>query len=138
MKAALNYPTWPLMGGDVVPRILFDGSHWHADTFLFYDQSVFMPALVQFLHRNMAYLIVVISLYFGIRWMKEQPAHLHWVMYAWLGIIVVQVMLGILTLLGSVGSIPVLQGALHQGVGILVITYLVFINLRIKAGILKN
>lgn len=138
MKAALNYPTWPLMGGDILPGVLLDKSHWHPDTFLFYDQSVFMPALVQFLHRNMAYLILLISLYFGMRWIKEQPSHLHWVMYGWLGIIVVQVVLGILTLLQSIGSIPVLQGSLHQGVGILVITYLVFINLRIKENPMKN
>jgi len=44
-----------------------------------------------------------------------------------LGIIVVQVWLGIMTLLNSIGSIPVLYGAFHQGIGIILITFLYYL-----------
>jgi heme A synthase len=53
---------------------------------------------------------------------------------AWslLGIIIAQITLGILTLVYSIGSIPVLYGALHQGVGILFMAFLFYIRLTIS------
>jgi cytochrome c oxidase assembly protein subunit 15 len=132
MKAALNYPTWPMMRGMWVPEILLDGSHWNVNTFLFYEQSDFMPALVQFLHRNTAYLIAVIALLFSVRILRNpDPAGFtNKEGFLLLGIIVVQVLLGIFTLIESIGAIPVYLGAAHQVVGILLLTTLVFWRLR--------
>jgi cytochrome c oxidase assembly protein subunit 15 len=95
-----------------------------------YDQSGFMPTLVQVIHRNMAYLITGFVIVFGYRWIKSQNSQLHWVPFTLFGVIIVQMLLGICTLLGSQGSIPVLYGVLHQGVGILTLTLLVYIKIR--------
>ena len=130
MKSALNYPTWPTMNGEWIPSILFDSSHWNMNSILMYDQSGFMPALVQFIHRNLAYLITLIGVVFSINWIKQQERKYFWVAYGLLGIIVVQVLLGILTLLGSKGAIPLFYGTAHQGVGILFLTYIMYINLK--------
>ena len=132
MKASLNYPTWPDMHGDWIPAIVLDGSHWRADSFLMYDRSGFMPALVQVVHRHLGYLLFIMVLVFVIRWIKEQPSHYTWIAWSILGIIIAQITLGILTLLYSIGSIPVLYGALHQGVGILFIAFLFYIRLTIS------
>ncbi|HUR31825.1 MAG TPA: COX15/CtaA family protein [Saprospiraceae bacterium] len=132
MKAALNYPTWPLMHGEYLPSILLDKSHWNIDTFLLYDQSGFMAAFVQFIHRNLAYLIASLVFLFSVKWIVETPSNLHWIAWVLIGIIVVQLGLGIITLLKSIGSIPVLFGALHQGIGILLVTFLIFIYQTIK------
>ncbi len=70
MKAALNYPTWPLMNGRFIPDILLNIGNWNASNFLLYDKSGFMPALVQFVHRNLAYVIAVLLIIFALRWKK--------------------------------------------------------------------
>jgi len=134
MKAALNYPTWPTMNGEWVPSILFNTSYWSVDSLLLYDQSGFMPALVQFLHRTLAYSILLYLLIFSARWLVDMEKKMHWMAYCLVGIIVVQVLLGILTLLGSHGSIPVLTGVLHQGIGIVFLTTLIYINIRSRSN----
>jgi cytochrome c oxidase assembly protein subunit 15 len=132
MKSALNYPTWPSMNGNWIPEVLFDATLWNMDSVLFYDQSAFMSALVQVIHRYMGYFIALIIIGFSIRWFRFKEVNLHWVAYTLVGIIVVQVLLGILTLTGSKGSIPVLYGSLHQSIGILFLTFLFYINIRFK------
>jgi cytochrome c oxidase assembly protein subunit 15 len=132
MKAALNYPTWPLMHGQYIPSMLSNGSHWNADSFLLYDQTGFMPALVQVIHRNLGYIIFIYCIVFAVNWIRTHQREVHWMGWLLVGIIVVQVLLGILTLLGSKGSIPVLYGVLHQGIGILFLTTLIYINIRSK------
>ena len=91
-----------------------------------------MPALIQFLHRNVAYLIVLAGFLFAIKWNKVSSGQWQWIGYTLVGIIVVQVILGILTLLNSYGSIPVLYGVLHQGFAIVLITFLFYIYLITK------
>jgi cytochrome c oxidase assembly protein subunit 15 len=110
-----------------IPSIILDGSHWNKNNFLLYDQSGFMPALVQFLHRNTAYLIALLIILFFVWWRKKNPVTTYWMVNVLLGIIVVQVLLGIMTLINSIGSIPVFYGALHQGVGISLITFLYYL-----------
>jgi heme a synthase len=133
MKAALNYPTWPMMNGEWIPGVLSDASHWNIDSFLLYDQGGFMAAFVQVVHRSLAYLLFILIVWLAIKWVRSLPKKTHWVPYCLVGIIVVQVMLGILVLLGSKGSIPVLYGVLHQGVGILFLTFLFFIRIKFKS-----
>ncbi|HSF89814.1 MAG TPA: COX15/CtaA family protein [Saprospiraceae bacterium] len=133
MKAALNYPTWPMMNGEWIPDILSDAAHWNLDSFLLYDQGGFMAALVQVVHRSLAYFLFISVVWLAIQWIRSLPVKTHWVPYCLVGIIVVQVVLGILVLLGSKGSIPVLFGVLHQGVGILFLTFLFFIRLKFKS-----
>jgi cytochrome c oxidase assembly protein subunit 15 len=133
MKAALNYPTWPMMNSEWIPEVLLDNTHWNIDSFLLYDKGGFMAAFVQLVHRSIGYLLFISVMWFAIQWIRSRPKETHWVPYCLVGIIVVQVLLGILVLLGSKGSIPVLYGVLHQGVGILFLTYLFYIRLKFKS-----
>ena len=132
MKAALAYPTWPDMRGTWIPRVLLESQYWKADTFLFYEQSEFMPALVQFMHRNTAYLIFILVAWVAImsfaRRSKDPFSNQY--LPGLLGIIIVQLVLGILTLIGSIGAIPVFFGTAHQLMGILFLTYIVYLRLR--------
>ena len=132
MKAALNYPTWPMMNSEWIPEVLLDNTHWNIDSFLLYDQGGFMAAFVQLVHRSMGYVLFVSVMWFATQWIRSRPKETHWVPYCLVGIIVVQVLLGIMVLLGSKGSIPVLYGVLHQGVGILFLTFLFYIRLKFK------
>ena len=135
----VNAFTWPLLqltlsfvNDQWIPDILSDTAHWKRNSFLLYDQSGLIPTLVQVIHRNLAYLISIFVMLFCYGWIKNQNSQLHWVAYTLLGIIVAQVLLGIMTLLGSHGSIPVMYGVLHQAGGILALTFLFYIKIRIK------
>lgn len=132
MKAALLYPTWPTMYGEWIPKNLLIPGNWTLDNFLLYDQTGFMPSLVQAIHRNLGYIILVYGVIFLLAWRRELPRDDHYLGWMLLGIILVQVSLGILTLTGSIGSVPVFYGAAHQGLGILFLAYLFYIRLKIN------
>ena len=61
MKAALNYPTWPMMNSEWIPEVLLDNTHWNIDSFLLYDKGGFMAAFVQLVHRSIGYLLFISS-----------------------------------------------------------------------------
>jgi len=114
-KAGLFFPTWPDMRGEYLPAVMFDSSHWVAASFLEYDTNPFMPTLIQFFHRNTAYLLTALVLWFSWRALRQdrqaQNRQLIWVL---LGMLFVQILLGILTLINCVGGLPVTLGVLHQ------------------------
>ena len=105
LKAGKMYNTFPLMNGAYFPP----GVEWLSPSWTNLYEN---PAIVQFLHRNLAYLfgmIVIVQVYqrrseiaaAGIR----HPLSLLVIVYA------LQVLLGVLTLLNAV---PVSLGAIHQ------------------------
>jgi heme a synthase len=112
MRAALIYPSWPRIGTDWIPPVLLNLENWNLSHFLMYDRDVFMPALVHFLHRNLGYIIALVVLFYSwITFNKGNFTKLHVVVVT---IIVIQVLLGILVLLNSVGVIPLWLGVFHQ------------------------
>ncbi|MBK9982895.1 MAG: COX15/CtaA family protein [Saprospiraceae bacterium] len=137
MKAALSFPTWPLISGQWIPSLILDTNHWNSNNFLLYDQSGFMPALVQFVHRNLAYVLFIVTSVFAVKWYLSNDHSWRWISFILLGIIVVQISLGILTLINSIGYIPVVYGSLHQGLGILFITALFYLHLVLKPENIK-
>jgi len=127
MKAGLNYPTWPDMNGEAIPAVLLDAGHWNAENFVNYDASAFMPALVQVLHRTTAYLLTVLGLWFFVRSLRAAlpaPFRINAVLLA--AVLAGQVLLGILTLVNSVGIIPVGLGVMHQAGALLLLTTAMF------------
>ncbi len=111
MDAGKIYNTWPLMGSSFFP----DDS-MIADLFnitVFDDQS-----LVQFIHRNLAYLIFIIYLYILYLVLKNGNINLITPIFV-IGIALLsQIFLGILTLLSGV---KMLYASLHQINSILII-----------------
>lgn len=141
MRAALVYPSWPDMNGVYLPAILLQAENWNAVNFSAYDGSAFMPALVQFIHRNSAYLIVIYVIYFLWKVLSHEKTTVVRNTAVVIGLIVaVQVTLGIITLILSKGQIPVLWGVAHQGVAILLLSavlYFVFKYRQSRKYILK-
>lgn len=115
MRAALLYPTWPDMQGQFIPEILLQGEAWNWKNFINYDSNAFMSAFVQFFHRNIGYLISLLILLFVYRLFKTGISGiLKKVALLMLGMLIIQVLLGIFTLINSIGIIPVSLGVLHQ------------------------
>ena len=111
MDAGKIYNTWPLMGSTYFP----DDSKFNE----FFNLDLFdNPSIVQFIHRNLAYLIVFTYLYILYFVLKNGNIKLR------LPVIIIglsllfQIILGILTILSGVN---ILYASLHQINSILII-----------------
>lgn len=133
-KAAMAFPTWPTMNGDWIPNVLMDSSYWHPDSFIDYDKNIFFPAFMQFVHRNLAYLLFILILTWVFRTYSKQDRNWDVSHVILVCLLLLQVLLGILVLLNSRGTIPVFYGVLHQGVGILLISTLLYQIYRVFWG----
>ena len=67
MRAGLYYPSWPNMNGEFLPAVLLNSENWIWENMINYDSYLFAPAFIQFTHRMLAYLLVVITFYMFIK-----------------------------------------------------------------------
>lgn len=134
MKAGLFYPSWPDMNGEWIPAILFDPSQWNVDNFVQYDEGVFMAAFIQLVHRSTAYLLTIIILtYFfkAIRLDISRPFKFG--LYLLVSVLIIQILLGIFTLINSVGVIPVGLGVMHQGGALILLSITLFLLFQVRS-----
>lgn len=140
-KAGLFYPTWPDMQGVYLPSVLLDPGNWQSAHFIDYDTYPFMPALVQFLHRNTAYLLSILTVLFCWelyrktvtgREVTTERSIIQGGIFALLAALTTQVLLGIFTLIACKGSIPVVLGVLHQGGAVVLLTVILFVTYHLK------
>jgi cytochrome c oxidase assembly protein subunit 15 len=119
LKAASVAPTWPGINGNFFPHGGKPGGMLQ-----FFDN----PLMVQFIHRSLAYLITVLIFSWFI--LSKRTAHSSLTRKTnWLPVIIVlvQVILGILTVLYSWNSKALLWlGAGHQFVAMVLLLLLVF------------
>ena len=111
MDAGKVYNTWPLMGTSYFP----DDSRFVE----FLNISLFdNPSIVQFIHRNLAYLICFIYLYILYEVLKNGNSRLKFPILIIGGTLLFQIFLGILTILSGV---KIFYASLHQINSILII-----------------
>ncbi len=119
LHAALNANTWPDINGMWWPTGMFTGN--------FLTDITHNPITIQFIHRGLAYLITILVI---VWWWKAAEARenslLRGLRYLPLLLVFLQVVLGVLTLLGSRIKIPITQAILHQGVGMLLLLSLIW------------
>ncbi len=130
MKAGLIHPYFPLfVEGDRLANALQSGE---ADL-VNYESSLKIKAWVHVVHRVTAYVLtaVLIGLFVKIRQATSsvQLQRGGWVM---LGLIGVQFILGVLTVINSIGSIPIGYGVMHQGVALLLLLSWLYILYQLK------
>jgi len=135
MRAGLYYPSWPDMNGEFIPSVLLESEHWSWENMINYDSYLFAPAFIQFTHRMLAYvlLIATIIMFFKLK-NKIDIFSKRWLNLS-LGLVLLQVVLGVLTVLNVNGKIPLFYGVSHQLVGLLYFMSLLFLyyNLQKKA-----
>lgn len=133
MKAGLFYPTWPDMNGEILPGVLLDASNWNAGNFIHYDSHPFMSALVQLLHRSVAYLLTIIVLGYVYRGLTTSTNRgFRTGLFLLTGVLITQVTLGILTLINCIGVVPVGLGVLHQAVALLLLSVILYLNYQTR------
>jgi len=132
MRAGLYYPSWPDMNGEIIPSVLMDIQHWNWGNMINYDSYLFAPAFIQFSHRMLAYLLLFITFVmffklkdeldnFSKKWLKTVVV-----------LVILQVILGILTVLYVEGKIPLFYGVSHQLVGLLYFMSLLFLEYSVR------
>lgn len=134
-RTAIVYPEWPLMNDVFLPGVLTDKTMWTVDNFVNYDQSPFQPALIQFLHRTTAYLLIVIVIGYLFKAFAKVKNPMLVKSNAMLVILLVtQALLGIATVVNSVGQVPVGLGVAHQFGAIALVGVVLFINYLFHPG----
>ena len=121
MDAGKIYNTWPLMGNNYFPD---DNIYFN----LFNLDALSDPSLVQFIHRNLAYLILFIFILISFFVISEKLSKFYNILKL-LGVaLLIQVFLGILTILSGA---QMLLASMHQISSIVLISfsiYLLFLN----------
>ncbi len=134
-KAGLFFPTWPDMHGAYLPAILLDVSYWRWASLIHYDTNPFMPALIQFLHRNTAYLLFILGLYFFLSaYRKAESPLLRRSSVFFMGAMLLQLVLGVVTVLHCRGQIPVFWGVLHQVGAVILLGSIVWLGYILRRG----
>ena len=85
LDAARVYQTWPLMNGYYFPEN--------------FSINFNKPGFVQFIHRNLAYLIFFLSMYLAFYIYKFSLKKIYKIFYCYLAFIFIQIILGILVLI---------------------------------------
>lgn len=133
MKAGLMYNSWPTIGGKFIPELLLNINNWDSHNLVYYDRNVFMPTLIQFLHRNVAYIIFIWGVFISIKlFLNNKSILLTRAAYMFISLLICQVLLGILTLINCIGKVPLLLGVLHQSFAILLLGSAFFILYSIR------
>ena len=101
LDAGKIYQTWPLM----------NGSYFPSDNFLNNLLNLNDASFVQFLHRNIAYIIFILSIYLGIFIYKNEIKELYNSYLIFILIIVAQILFGIFVLYSNVN---IYLASLHQ------------------------
>lgn len=129
MKAGLYYPTWPDMNGEAVPAVLLDSSNWIVENFVQYDASLFMPALVQLAHRTTAYLLTALVIWLAWHILRTAKApQLRVGAILLVSVLIMQVVLGVLTVLNCIGAVPVGLGVYHQAGALLLLSAILYVD----------
>lgn len=112
LDAGRIYNTWPLMNGEFMPENV------HAFGDLVTDLSEHRDG-VQFVHRNLAYLVALGFIVFAVKFRREASMEIVW--FPLLIAVVLQFALGVVTLLSQV---DLLAGVLHQQGALLLLAVL--------------
>ena len=125
MDAGKIYNSWPLMGYGFFPD--------DNEIKNLFTTSVFSdPSLVQFIHRNLAYLIFIYYLFIFIKIYKSKIFKLFFAIYLLGFLLILQIFLGILTL---VYGAHIVIASLHQINSIFLVSssiYFLFLNKKIN------
>ena len=121
MDAGKIYNSWPLMGSGFFPD---DNSIQN----LFYLSAFNDPSLVQFMHRNLAYLIFLFYIFIFIKIYKNRLSGLFTAINVAGFLLILQIILGILTLLFGA---QIVVSSMHQISSILLVSssiYFLYLN----------
>ena len=119
LKAASTAPTWPSINGNFYPA--------GTATFNFIDNLINNPLMIHFIHRGIAYVILIVSIYFFVQSKSATGSKVFdKLRIGFLILILLQVMLGVSALLASTSPTAfVYVGVAHQFTAMMLVICLV-------------
>jgi len=133
MKAGLFFPTWPDMNGSMIPGEIFCFSEYTLEKFNNYDKNTLLPALVQFIHRGIAYVLFIYGMWYGSGLLRKKLSfQISRGAATFMLVLAAQVVLGILTVVNCKGTIPIGLGVLHQGFALILLSCSLYLNYILK------
>jgi cytochrome c oxidase assembly protein subunit 15 len=128
MRAGLVHPHFPFfINMDAFAHALGStGGNW-----IDYEPGLAVKAWVQVFHRATAYLLSILILVLFMRIQKWNPGPvLSRAGYLLLGVLGLQFLLGVLTVINSLGRIPLVYGVLHQAGALVLLATLLFFTFQ--------
>jgi cytochrome c oxidase assembly protein subunit 15 len=135
MRAGLIHPYFPFfVEGDRLLGVIQSASGVNVENVVNYEPSAWIKGWVQILHRATAYILTGAIIWLFVRLKKPslQTNSLQLGRYLLLGLVGVQFLLGVLTVINSFGSIPVTYGVLHQAGALLLLITLLYVNFHFR------
>ena len=121
MDAGKIYNSWPLMGSTYFPN--------DSNLVNLFKLSAFNdPSLVQFIHRNLAYIILIFYIFILVKIYKNKISNLYFAVNILGVLLIIQIILGILTILYDA---QIVLASIHQISSIFLVSssiYLLYLN----------
>ncbi len=137
MRAGLIHPYFPMfVKGSLLWDALWTNADMGLDTAINYEPARSVKAFVQVLHRGTAYILTGLIAYFC--WILQKTTTSNRLTignYVLFGMLVIQLVLGILTIINCFGKVPVAYGAMHQAGALLLLGSLLYVNFQIREEI---
>ncbi len=137
MRAGLIHAHWPFFvnGNNLLNSLAVSTD---VDSILDYEASVRVKAIVQVLHRITAYLLTAVIIWFVLNLKNSTNRKVRAGSTLLITLLVTQFILGILTIVNAIGSIPIGYGALHQCVALLLFAALLYVLYHLKPRLSTN
>jgi len=130
MRAGLIHPYFPFF---VEGERFLGALNGSTADIVDYEGSASIKAFVQILHRSMAYILSAMIIYFFIKIRKEKiSSKLSMGNSLLLGMLGIQFLLGILTIVNCFGRVPLAYGAMHQAGALILLAILLYVNFQFK------
>ena len=130
MRAGLIHPYFPFF---IEGERLMSALSGNAADIVDYEGSASIKALVQILHRSTAYILSGMIIYFFIKIRKVKVStQLGLGNNLLLGMLGIQFLLGILTIVNCFGKVPLVYGAMHQAGALILLVILLYVNFQFK------
>ena len=128
MRAGLLHPHFPaFVHWQGLQSALDEGVPKDWKGFMNYEPNTWIKAVVQLIHRAMASTLVLLTLLLLYRASRSSiSSKLKWATYILAGVVVLQFILGALTVINSIGKIPATYGVLHQGMALILLAALIY------------
>ena len=120
LDAGKIYQSWPSMNNNFLPDDVDLKSINMFDVFSY-------PSLVQFLHRNLAYIILVYIFVLFFYFYLKKSEHLYFPIYLVLFMTLIQIVLGIITL---VSGLNIFYASMHQVSSVLLLTSSIYLSYK--------
>ena len=115
MRAGLLHPHWPWFIQSAGLNAALESGSISPSNWIDYEPSAYVKASVQLGHRIFAYIVAAWTILLSVQLYRYYyDEHIRQLSISMIALVILQFVLGVVTIINSVGSIPLLWGVAHQ------------------------